>query len=90
MNPVFVQVKLVTGRCGLDCRTVAAVSTIVTESAIPYGHVWNGSLGWIALKVPEDTIEPSRAAEIGRDVFKQMVGKLGFDMGQLGRPSPYA
>ncbi len=37
----------------------------------------------------KDPLEESRVAEIGRDVFKSMVGKLGFDVGQLARPSLY-
>ncbi len=40
-------------------------------------------------KFRKDPVEPSRAAEIGRDVFKHMVGKLGFDMGQLAKSTLY-
>ena len=38
------------------------------------------------LKEPMDS---ARATEIGRDVFKYMVGKLGFDIGRLGKPTIY-
>jgi hypothetical protein len=38
----------------------------------------------------KDPIDPSRATEIGRDVFKHMVGKIGFDVGQLAKSSLYA
>jgi len=41
-------------------------------------------------KFRKDPIDPSRATEIGRDVFKHMVGKIGFDVGQLGKSSLYA
>jgi hypothetical protein len=41
-------------------------------------------------KFRKDPIEPSRATEIGRDVFKHMVGRIGFDVGQLGNSSLYA
>jgi len=41
-------------------------------------------------KFRKEPIDPSRATEIGRDVFKHMVGKIGFDMGQLGKSSLYA
>ena len=41
-------------------------------------------------KFRKEPLDPSRATEIGRDVFKHMVGKIGFDMGQLGKPSLYA
>src|SRR5207244_12046910 len=35
-------------------------------------------------------IDPSIATELGRDVLKHMVGKIGFDVGKLGRSSLYA
>jgi len=41
-------------------------------------------------KFRKDPIDPSRATEIGRDVFKHMVGKIGFDVAQLGKSSLYA
>ena len=41
-------------------------------------------------KFRKDPIDPLRATEIGRDVFKHMVGKIGFDVGQLGKSSLYA
>ena len=41
-------------------------------------------------KFRKDPIDSSRATEIGRDVFKHMVGKIGFDVGQLGKSSLYA
>ena len=41
-------------------------------------------------KFRKEPLEPSQAAEIGRDVFRQMIAKLGFQVGQLGRASPYA
>lgn len=37
----------------------------------------------------KEPLEEARVAEIGRDVFKQIIGKLGFDLGQLRRPSLY-
>lgn len=40
-------------------------------------------------KFRKDPIDSSRATEIGRDVFKHMVGRLGFDLGQLGRSTMY-
>jgi len=41
-------------------------------------------------KFRKEPIDPSRATDIGRDVFKHMVGKIGFDVGQLGKSSLYA
>ncbi len=41
-------------------------------------------------KFRKDPMEEPQAAEIGRDVFKHMVGKLGFDMGQLRKSTMYA
>jgi hypothetical protein len=41
-------------------------------------------------KFRKDPVESSRATEIGRDVFKHMVSRIGFDVGQLGKSSLYA
>ncbi len=41
-------------------------------------------------KFRKDPMDESHAAEIGRDVFKHMVGKLGFDMGQLRKSTMYS
>jgi hypothetical protein len=41
-------------------------------------------------KFHKEPIDPSQATEIGRDVFKHMVGKIGFDIGQLKKSSLYA
>ncbi len=40
-------------------------------------------------KFRKEPVDPPRATEIGRDVFKHMVGKIGFDMGQLSKPTIY-
>jgi len=40
-------------------------------------------------KFRKEPLEEARVAEIGRDTFKQIVGKLGFDMGQLGKSRLY-
>ena len=37
----------------------------------------------------KDPLDPGRTAEIGRDLFKQMIGKLGFDTARLAKPSVY-
>src|SRR5438309_10618808 len=41
-------------------------------------------------KFRKEPIDPSRATEIGRDVFKHMVGKIGVDVQQLVKSSLYA
>ena len=40
-------------------------------------------------KFRKEPLEEARVAEIGRDAFKQIIGKLGFDIGQLRKPSLY-
>ena len=40
-------------------------------------------------KFRKEPLEDARVAEIGREAFKQIIGKLGFDMGHLGRPHLY-
>lgn len=37
----------------------------------------------------KDQVDPAKATEIGRDVFKYMVGRLGFDIDKLGRSNIY-
>ena len=41
-------------------------------------------------KFRKEPIDTSQATEIGRDVFKHMVGKIGFDIGQLKKSSLYS
>ena len=40
-------------------------------------------------KFHTEPIESTRATEIGRDVFKHMVAKLGFNTGQLRKSTLY-
>ena len=41
-------------------------------------------------KFRRDEVDPSKATEVGRDVFKYMVGRLGFDTDHLtGKPNIY-
>ena len=41
-------------------------------------------------KFRKDEVNPSKATEVGRDVFRYMVGRLGFDTDQLaGKPNIY-
>ena len=41
-------------------------------------------------KFRKDEVDPSKATEVGRDVFKYMVGRLGFDPDHLaGKPNIY-
>ena len=41
-------------------------------------------------KFRKEPMDETRSAEIGRDVFKHLVAKLGFDMGQLPKSAMYA
>ncbi len=41
-------------------------------------------------KFRKDEVDPSKATEVGRDVFRYLVGRLGFDVDRLaGRPNIY-
>ncbi len=40
-------------------------------------------------KFRKEPLEEARVAEIGREAFKNIVGKLGFDMGHLRGPQLY-
>ena len=33
----------------------------------------------------KDQVDPAKVTEVGRDVFKYVVGRLGFDIDKLGR-----
>lgn len=33
----------------------------------------------------KDEVDPTKATEVGRDVFRYLVGRLGFDIDKLGR-----
>jgi hypothetical protein len=37
----------------------------------------------------KEEVEPAKATEAGRDVFKYMVGRLGFDIDKLARSNIY-
>jgi len=37
----------------------------------------------------KDQVDPAKATEVGRDVFKYMVGRLGFDIDKLGKSNIY-
>src|SRR5438876_10309780 len=41
-------------------------------------------------KFRKDPIDPSRATELGRNVFKHIVGNIGFDGGHHAKSSLYA
>jgi len=41
-------------------------------------------------KFRKDEVDPSRATEVGRDVFRYLVGRIGFDVDHLtGKPNIY-
>jgi len=65
-------------------KTVSVDEVVVLVAALT-----DLSVGLLA-KFRKDPIDSSRATEIGRDVFKHMVGKLGFDTGQLTKSTMYS
>ena len=41
-------------------------------------------------KFRKDEVDPSKATQVGRDVFRYLVGRLGFDVDHLaGKPNIY-
>ena len=41
-------------------------------------------------KFRKDEVDPSKATEVGRDVFRYLVGRIGFDVDHLtGKPNIY-
>ena len=75
----FIKKEIFDGRKDISVEEVVTLVAALTDLSVS-----------LLSKFRKDPIDPSRATEIGRDVFKHMVGKIGFDVGQLGKSSLYA
>jgi len=75
----FIKKEIFDGRKDISVEEVVTLVAALTDLSVS-----------LLSKFRKDPIDPTRATEIGRDVFKHMVGKIGFDVGQLGKSSLYA
>src|SRR5438034_10800617 len=75
----FIKKDIFDGRKDISVEEVVTLVAALTDLSVS-----------LLSKFRKDPIDPTRATEIGRDVFKHMVGKIGFDVGQLAKSSLYA
>ena len=75
----FIKKEIFDGKKDISVEEVVTLVAALTDLSVS-----------LLSKFRKDPIDPTRATEIGRDVFKHMVGKIGFDVGQLGKSSLYA
>jgi hypothetical protein len=74
----FVQKEIFQERKNVSVEEVVTLVAALTDLAVD-----------LLAKFRKEPMDPSRVAEIGREIFKQMVGKVGFDLGQIGKPQLY-
>jgi hypothetical protein len=74
----FVKKEVFQERKNVSVEEVVTLVAALTDIAVD-----------LLAKFRKEPMEPSRVAEIGREIFKQMIGKVGFDLGQIGRPQLY-
>lgn len=74
----FIRKEIFQDRKNVSVEEVVTLVAALTDLAVD-----------LLAKFRKEPMEPSRVAEIGREVFKLMVGKVGFELGQLQRPQLY-
>jgi len=74
----FIKKDIFQDRKNVSVEEVATLVAALTDLSVT-----------LLAKFRKDPIEEGRTAEIGRDLFKQMIGKLGFDSRSLTKPSVY-
>ena len=75
----FVRKEIFQDRKNVSVEEVVTLVAALTDLAVD-----------LLAKFRKAPMEPSRVAEIGREIFKQMVGKVGFDLGQIEKPQLYS
>lgn len=74
----FIKKDIFEGRKNVSAEEIVTLVAALTDLSVS-----------LLSKFRKEPLEETRVAEIGRDAFKTIVGKLGFDMGHLGRPNLY-
>ena len=74
----FVRKEVFQERKNVSVEEVVTLVAALTDVAVD-----------LLAKFRKEPMDQSRLAEIGRELFKQMVGKVGFDLKQVGRPQLY-
>ena len=74
----FIKKEVFQGRKNVSVEEVVTLVAALTDLSVS-----------LLAKFRKEPLDDSRTAEIGRDVFRQIVGKLGFKAEQLRKPSLY-
>ena len=74
----FIKQDIFQNRKNVSVEEVATLVAALTDLSVT-----------LLAKFRKDPMDPGRTAEIGRDLFKQMIGKLGFDSARLTKSSLY-
>jgi hypothetical protein len=74
----FIRKEIFQERKNVSVEEVVTLVAALTDIAVD-----------LLAKFRKEPMDPARVAEVGREIFKQMVGKVGFDLGQIGRPQLY-
>ncbi len=74
----FIKRELFQDRKRISVEEVVTLAAALTDLSVS-----------LLAKFHTEPIDPSRATEIGRDVFKDMVSKLGFTTGHVRQSSLY-
>ncbi len=74
----FVRKEIFQERKNVSVEEVVTLVAALTDIAVD-----------LLAKFRKEPMDPSRVAEVGREIFKQMVSKIGFDLGQIGKPQLY-
>ena len=76
----FIKKEIFAERSNISVEEMVTLAAALTDVSIS-----------LLAKFKKEPLEPSQTAMIGRDTFRFIVSKLGFELGQLPRPaSPYA
>ena len=74
----FIKTDIFQNRKNVSVEEVATLVAALTDLSVT-----------LLANFRKDPMDTGRTAEIGRDLFKQMIGKLGFDTRRLAKPSVY-
>ena len=74
----FIKTEIFQNRKNVSVEEVATLVATLTDLSVT-----------LLAKFRKEELDPGRTAEIGRDLFKQMIGKLGFETGRLAKRSVY-
>ena len=75
----FIKTDVFKGRKQITVEEVVTLIAALTDISVT-----------LLSKFRKEEVDPSKATEVGRDVFRFLVGRLGFDVDHLsGKPNIY-